>query len=728
MPVHSRLATPSAFATAKTKRKPVQYGDPKYQEDFFAMQFYNGGTAAKQINNDIDNENKGGLILIKQAGPGGGGRSMVWMDSLMGTGKYTTVGTGAPTVEAQSLTHLNTNGFTVGNHELYHGTCCRYMSYNFAGEEKFFTLLQYTGNGAASQEIAHNLNGEVGMIIIKAQSGSNGWPVYHRGMNLGVNPEQYNTYLNSNTVSNQETGFWNDTAPTNTHFTVGNHSNVNASGVTYNAYIFGHNEQPEDCVFGPERNKPMIYCGWSPDSSQLGIEQNIGMPVQMLMMKTSISPGFEDAQADSWRIIDKMRGMNMYHHDSPWFTMNGAYADVYESSNSRIMGGNSARGFIPGSQMGPNGKGFIYVAIGDSSYRNASEYSSPTATISTVYQTVMQNDPGNLWTIGNAYKRSLDFLIAKRLSNTQGGNGTDAGQTFMTNRFYSNKWYAHWNQSTWGEWSNNQGSNINRGRSDGGYYRMAGTTNGAPGTIYGGDGLAANTGYFWGMALNVHRKFFDTQNFYSISTGTRTVYHNLEAPPAMIMINSSNSEGWTVYHKDLGVDYMLSLQLTTGKVAGPSGLQGSITSVTPTSVTMTSGTMTFTASESVTMYLFAEYPGWSKIGSYTGTGNQIDIDCGLTYGTPAGGLGNVLIKRVDAGSTGDWMMWNSSYSNIGETGSSAYMKMNVKGDQYNAWSTSYINALVTNNVVTGLRITNAGSNPVNVSGAEYIYWVMAGQS
>ena len=278
MPVHSRLATPKGFATGKTKRKPVQYGDPKYQEDFFAMQFYNGGTASKAITNGIDNANKGGLILIKQAGPGGGGRSMVWMDTLMGTGKYTTVGTSAPTVEAESLKVIGTNGFTIGNHELYHGTCCRYMSYNFAKQEKFFTLLQYTGDGASSRQISHDLNGEVGMIIIKAQSGNHAWPVYHRGMALGVNPATQNTFLNTNDVVSSSQTMWNDTAPTNTHFTVGSHTDVNATGVVYNAYIFGHNEQPEDCIFGPERNKPMIYCGWSPDASQFGIEQNIGMP------------------------------------------------------------------------------------------------------------------------------------------------------------------------------------------------------------------------------------------------------------------------------------------------------------------------------------------------------------------------------------------------------------------------------------------------------------------
>ena len=57
---------------------------------------------------------------------------MVWMDSLMGTGKYTTVGTGAPTDEAQSLTALNTNGFTVGNDGATNATDSQsYLSHTF---------------------------------------------------------------------------------------------------------------------------------------------------------------------------------------------------------------------------------------------------------------------------------------------------------------------------------------------------------------------------------------------------------------------------------------------------------------------------------------------------------------------------------------------------------------------------------------------------------------------
>ena len=46
-------------------------------------------------------------------------------------------------------------------------------------------------------------------------------------------------------------------------------------------------------------------------------------------------------------------------------------------------------------------------------------------------------------------------------------------------------------------------------------------------------------------------------------------------------------------------------------------------------------------------YLFATLAGVSKVGSYTGTGADLNVDCGFT-----GGARFILIKRTD--STGDW--------------------------------------------------------------------------
>ena len=58
------------------------------------------------------------------------------------------------------------------------------------------------------------------------------------------------------------------------------------------------------------------------------------------------------------------------------------------------------------------------------------------------------------------------------------------------------------------------------------------------------------------------------------------------------------------------------------------------------------------------------------------------------------------------------------------------MRLNQTNDQYNLGNTTYINSLTStgnpnSGHISGLRITNTAANPVNVSGAEYVYWVLS---
>ena len=129
------------------------------------------------------------------------------------------------------------------------------------------------------------------------------------------------------------------------------------------------------------------------------------------------------------------------------------------------------------------------------------------------------------------------------------------------------------------------------------------------------------------------------------------------------------------------------------------------------------------------MYLFANYPGWSKIGLYNGTGTVSsgvthDIDCGFSptdgvLNTSNGGPSNLLIKRVDTGSSGAWWMWNRHYDNIYQSTSSSGqrgMKLNETGDQ---WSSGMIFEWIKRNPgETGFRLTDVGSNIMNYSGPD----------
>ena len=112
--------------------------------------------------------------------------------------------------------------------------------WNFARAPGFFDVVCYTGNGATSQNINHNLTVVPQLMIVKRRSGSvASWFDYCAFLNGGVTPEQW--YLIGNASDAQATGvtgIWNNTAPTSTVFTVGNNGNVNLSGGTFVAYLF----------------------------------------------------------------------------------------------------------------------------------------------------------------------------------------------------------------------------------------------------------------------------------------------------------------------------------------------------------------------------------------------------------------------------------------------------------------------------------------------------------
>ena len=147
----------------------------------------------------------------------------------------------------------------------------------------------------------------------------------------------------------------------------------------------------------------------------------------------------------------------------------------------------------------------------------------------------------------------------------------------------------------------------------------------------------------------------NTENGFGIYTYTgngiagATIAHGLGIKPAWIICKStSNSSDWRVYHPSLG--NTTALKLNTSDQAYASTTYWNDTS--PTSTTVSFGTETDLNGSSRThvMYCWAEIPGYSKFGSYTGSGvtNGTYVHLGFR---PAW----VLFKRSDSSST-NWFI------------------------------------------------------------------------
>jgi hypothetical protein len=200
-----------------------QYVAPLDITDVFSTYLYTGTGAAQTITNGIDLAGEGGLVWIKS-------RSGVVDHNLMDTerglvseggGPLTTTTTSAQGNNAQTITSFNSNGFTAGTEGSVSTNAMDFASWTFRKAPKFFDVVTWTGTGVAGRTVSHSLGSVPGMIIVKRTNTTGSWVVYHRGLNNGNSPEDYGIILNTTAGQTDQSLYWNDTAPTDTNFTLG---------------------------------------------------------------------------------------------------------------------------------------------------------------------------------------------------------------------------------------------------------------------------------------------------------------------------------------------------------------------------------------------------------------------------------------------------------------------------------------------------------------------------
>ena len=115
------------------------------------------------------------------------------------------------------------------------------------------------------------------------------------------------------------------------------------------------------------------------------------------------------------------------------------------------------------------------------------------------------------------------------------------------------------------------------------------------------------------------------------------------------------------------------------------------------------------SSQDYIVYLFASLDGVSKVGSYTGTGSNINVDCGFTAGARF-----VLIKRTD--SSGDWYVWDTSRGIV--IGNDPYLLLNSNAAEVT--NTDYIDPLN-----AGFTVTSSAPAALNANGGTYLFLAIA---
>jgi hypothetical protein len=194
-------------------------------------------------------------------------------------------------------------------------------------------------------------------------------------------------------------------------------------------------------------------------------------------------------------------------------------------------------------------------------------------------------------------------------------------------------------------------------------------------------------------------------------TGTgvaRAVAHNLSAVPELMIVKGrSAATAWQVYSSALANTEYLVLDATAPKLTGATRWN----STTPTSSVFSLGTASEvnTSAATYVAYLFATCPGVSKVGSYTGTGTTLQINCGFTAGSRF-----VMIKRAD--STGDWYVWDSARGIV--AGNDPYLLLNSTAAEVT--STDYVDTYS-----AGFEISSTAPAAINANGGSFIFLAIA---
>ena len=211
-----------------------------------------------------------------------------------------------------------------------------------------------------------------------------------------------------------------------------------------------------------------------------------------------------------------------------------------------------------------------------------------------------------------------------------------------------------------------------------------------------------------GWMLKRATGFFDVVAYTGDGGTTQTLNHNLGVTPEFMIAKRRNgTQNWVVYHSLVGAGKYYNLNTTSGA----STLSTVWGGVEPTSTQFTVGnstTVNFNGDTYIS-YHFATLAGVSKVGSYTGTGSNVDVDCGFSAGARF-----ILIKRSD--STGDWYVYDSERGIV--AGNDPYLLLNTTAAEVT--STDYIDPLS-----SGFTVTSSAPAGLNASGGTYIFLAIA---
>jgi len=622
-------------------------GDPVYVEDVFFTNLYRGNNGSQTVTNGIDLDGEGGMVWQKGTSTS---QNHVVSDSERGKSgsNYKDLHTNLTDEEntnASPISAFNSNGFSMDRSGEANDGGDGYVSWTFRKKAKFFTMVKFTAD-ATFDIIAHDLGSMPGFVVYKcltSETDVTGGDWQAWHSSLDNNDS---LVLNTNAAEVSSAGYIGDVTSTQCQFYC-------TSGETYIAYYFGNAE----AVFGADGDQSIIKCGsYVGDGTETEID--LGWEAQWVIAKRITTTGF-------WFITDAQR--------------NGGELSLSADTNS----GNDSNpeieftqsGFKPKSNLDTSAT-FVYIAI-------RRPMKTPEAGTEVFSPVAYSGADGSTQVL--TLSMSPDVTTIKIRNNaTRPGlihNRSDGGDFFQTSS--ANGLASASDNIVHFDYADNQiqlpaGSGTNE-------------VNGASSSTYICEAFKRAPG------------FLDVMRW----TGTgvaRTVAHNLGVAPEMMWVKKRSSGNWAVYADNDPTDYG---RLNSSNMFYDNADYWNDTAPTASVFTVGIHNLTNASGDDYQGYLWASVDGVSKVGSYTGTGADHNINCGFTARF-------VMVKRKDSG--GNWIYLDSARG-LTSTPTEPFLRYDTTDSEI-TWD-DYIRGHA-----DGFSVIGSGGD-VNASGGTYIYLAIA---
>lgn len=310
--------------------------------NYIAATAYTGTAGVQSLSNVVNGVSfQPDFVWIKSRTPDTSNHAL--FDSVRGTGKYLSSNTtGEEVANANTLTAFNSNGFSIGTDTgIVNANGTSYIAWQWKESVTAgLDIVSYTGNGAASRPIAHNLGVAPTFIIVKRlQVAGTSFQVRHPSIAVG------NTMrLNLTDEFLVDATIWGGSLANTSNFFVGSNPSVNDPGSNYIAYCFASIQgfsRFSNYTGNGNVDGPFVYCGFKPKF------------VMYKSFSTGSSSNWQifDSTRDAYNIVSECAAANVTS-----VVPNGQFIDLLSNGFKLRTNSNSHNGL---------NVGFIFVAFAE---------------------------------------------------------------------------------------------------------------------------------------------------------------------------------------------------------------------------------------------------------------------------------------------------------------------------------------------------------------------------